>query len=155
MFFYLVRHGEPLSVDLDTRRPLSKRGLRDVHRVGEFLAGTGDVRVERIFHSPKHRALETAQALAEYLNPAEGVLEAEGLLPMDDPSDWAYKVSQTRGDTMLVGHLPFMARLASLLLCGKFDAVNVDFQTGGAVCLERNLSGGWTLVWAVNPWILS
>ncbi|MFV2040527.1 MAG: phosphohistidine phosphatase SixA [Candidatus Hydrothermarchaeales archaeon] len=154
MFLYLVRHGEPLSVDLDPRRPLSKRGLRDVHRIGEFLAGGGDVRVERIFHSPKQRALETAQALAEYVNPAEGVLEAEGLLPMDDPSDWAYKVSQTRGDTMLVGHLPFMARLASLLLCGKFDAVDVDFQTGGVVCLEREVSGGWILKWSVNSVLL-
>ncbi len=103
MFLYLARHGEPLSVDLDPRRPLSKRGLRDVRRVGEFLAGGGDVRVERIFHSPKQRALETAQALAEYVNPPDSVLEAEGLLPMDAPSDWAYKVSQTRGASPIYG----------------------------------------------------
>ncbi len=154
MNLYLVRHGEPLSEDLDPRRPLSEKGLRDVRRVGEFLAGTGNLRVKRIFHSPKQRALETAQALAKYLNPGKGVFESEGLLPMDDPSDWAYRISQTREDTMLVGHLPFMARLASLLLCGRFDVVDVDFQTGGTVCLERDLSGGWMLVWSVNPGLL-
>ncbi len=47
-----------------------------------------------------------------------------------------------------------MARLASLLLCGKFDAVDVDFQTGGVVCLEWEVPGGWTLVWSVNPVLL-
>ena len=154
MKLYLVRHGEHVSEDLDPRRPLSEKGLRDVRRVGEFLIGQKDFRVEQIFHSPKQRALETAQALAKYLNPAKGVFESEGLLPMDDPSDWAYRISQTREDTMLVGHLPFMARLASLLLCGRFDVVDVDFQTGSVVCLERKVSGGWMLVWSVNPGLL-
>jgi len=150
-----VRHGEPARAESDPRRPLSKRGLNDVKKVGEFLAGKSDVRVEQIFHSSKLRAVETAQTLGEYLNSAEDVSEADWLLPLDDSSPWAYKISQTSEDTMLVGHLPFMARLASLLLSGKFGTVEIDFQTGSMVCLERDLSGRWTLLWAVNPGVIS
>jgi phosphohistidine phosphatase len=154
MYLYLVRHGEPLSSESDSRRPLSKRGMRDVKRIGAFLAGSEGVRIDRIFHSRKLRAKETALAMAENLNPREGVLEAENLLPMDEPSVWAHRISETIDDTMLVGHLPYMARLASLLLCGDVEGSVVDFQTGGTVCLLRDESGDWSLQWALNPGLI-
>ncbi len=154
MYLYLVRHGEPVSPESDPRRPLSKRGMRDVMRMGAFLEGREGVRIDRIFHSRKLRAKETALALAENLNPSEGVLEAENLLPMDDPSVWAYRISETIDDTMLVGHLPYMARLASLLLCEDVEGSIVDFQTAGIVCLLRDESGDWSLQWALNPGLI-
>ena len=51
---------------------------------------------------------------------------------------------------MLVGHLPFMSRLASLLLAGEPEAGVVRFQTSGIVCLSRE-QGEWSLSWAVTP----
>jgi hypothetical protein len=57
---------------------------------------------------------------------------------------------------MLVGHLPFLSRLVSLLLVGDPDRPLVQFPMGGIVCLAREapVSGGtpvWNLVWALTP----
>ncbi len=154
MNLYLVRHGEPMSGKKDLKRPLSKRGISEIRMMAAFLTRRGVLRVKQIFHSSKLRARQTAETLAEKINPPNGVMEAEGLQPMDDPSAWAYRLAQTEDDTMLVGHLPFMARLASLLLCGKTDELAVDFPTGRAVCLKRDRSGSWSLQWAISPSLL-
>ena len=58
-------------------------------------------------------------------------------------------------DTMLVGHLPHLARLAGLLLTGDTDETVVHFQPGTVVCLERGENGdGWIVTWAVRPELL-
>ncbi|MCK4450112.1 MAG: hypothetical protein KAX26_05930 [Anaerolineae bacterium] len=41
---------------------------------------------------------------------------------------------------VLVGHLPFLDRLASLLVTGDADHSIVRFQMGGIVCLVREVS---------------
>jgi phosphohistidine phosphatase len=154
MNLYLVRHGDPISGDKDPQRPLTERGWSDVRKIGAFIAKKRDVKIDRIFHSGKLRAKETALALAEHLNPWAGVLESKNLLPMDDPSVWAYDLAQVEDDTMLVGHLPYMTKLASLLLCRDVEGGIVDFQTGGIACLRRGESGGWSLQWALNPGLI-
>jgi phosphohistidine phosphatase SixA len=52
---------------------------------------------------------------------------------------------------MVVGHLPFMAGLASRLLRGDEEASTVDFRAGTAACLERESSGAWSLAWLIHP----
>jgi phosphohistidine phosphatase len=53
---------------------------------------------------------------------------------------------------MFVGHLPFMARLASLLVTGASADSVVGFQMGGIVCLERDpTSRAWMVRWIVTP----
>jgi phosphohistidine phosphatase len=52
---------------------------------------------------------------------------------------------------MIVGHLPFMEKLASLLVAGSEDADIVAFQMGGVVCLERDDVGVWRVRWMVTP----
>jgi phosphohistidine phosphatase len=51
---------------------------------------------------------------------------------------------------MLVGHLPHMARLASLLLTGNPNREVVRFRNATIVCLER-VEDGWVLLWALGP----
>ena len=52
----------------------------------------------------------------------------------------------------LVGHLPFLDRLASLLVAGNEDAQVLRFRMVGLVKLEpKQDRGGFALVWAIPP----
>ncbi len=57
---------------------------------------------------------------------------------------------------MLVGHLPFLSRLASLLLVGDPERALVRFRMGGIVCLTGEPAGaggtgGWMVAWMLIP----
>jgi phosphohistidine phosphatase len=55
---------------------------------------------------------------------------------------------------MLVGHLPFMERMASCLTTGKTDYTVFKFQNGGIVCLDKLPDSDlWAIVWALMPHI--
>jgi phosphohistidine phosphatase len=52
----------------------------------------------------------------------------------------------------LVGHLPFLDRLASLLVAGDEDAQVVHFRMGGLVKLEpKQHRDGFAVDWAIPP----
>jgi phosphohistidine phosphatase len=52
---------------------------------------------------------------------------------------------------MLVGHLPFMERLASLLVFGDPARLVVKFQNAGIVALDQDSAGRWFVRWALMP----
>ena len=134
MRLYLVQHGEAVPEDVDAARPLSPSGRADVARMAGFLAA-GGVRVGRIMHSGKRRAEQTAEIIGAALGSAP---EARAdLNPMDPTDSVARDAATWDQDVMLVGHLPFMAKLASRLIAGREDAGVVAFQPGTIVCLER------------------
>ncbi|GAB4390815.1 MAG: phosphohistidine phosphatase SixA [Thermodesulfovibrionales bacterium] len=149
MYVYLVQHGEAVSKEEDPERPLSEKGKEDVARVAAFVSsqmgGAFSIR-----HSGKTRARQTAEILRDRLLPGEEVSEADGLSPLDDPAIWAGRLAAGEGDIMLVGHLPHLERLASLLLCGKPEMGAVQFRMGGVVCLGRD-DGLWSIRWMVIP----
>lgn len=149
MKLYLVRHGEAQEGPDDASRTLTPEGRGNAERTAEFLARNG-VTVTAIFHSGKTRALETAAILAERVPSTKGVRAEQGLSPMDEPTHWLNILSEGKEDTMLVGHLPFMARLFSLLLCSE-EKDCIDFSAAGIVCLQKNDSGRWSLQWSVMP----
>ncbi len=101
-----------------------------------------------ILHSGKLRARETAEILAARLG--SPVQSAEGLFPNDPVESWDERAGRETSDLMLVGHLPFMDRLASLLLTGNPDADLLEFRTGSIACLER-AGGRWRLLWMIWP----
>jgi phosphohistidine phosphatase len=151
---YLVRHAEPKSEAEDRLRPLSEKGWSDIRKVAAFICAHSNIEINVIMHSPKTRARQTAEALAKCLNPPEGIKEAPDITPLDDPSIWAERLAKTKEDTMLVGHLPHLGRLSSLLLCQNENRAIIDFQAGGAVCMKRNESISWRLRWMVIPQML-
>ena len=118
MYLYLVQHAEAMSKDADLSRSLTEKGIEDVKKVAAFASGL-NIEVHQILHSGKMRALQTAQLIADYLPPDMGVIGADGLLPMDDPAIWMERLPGMKDNVMLVGHLPYMAKLASLILCGE------------------------------------
>ncbi len=153
MLLYLVQHGEAKREDEDPARGLTEKGAQEVKKVAQLLQN-GDLSVSKVFHSDKTRAIQTARIFADYLKPAGGVSEGGNLAPLDDPEIWMDRLAGMDADTMLVGHLPFMARLAGLLLCGEKEKPFIDFRTGGIVCLTRSDDGLWHLKWMIVPEIL-
>jgi phosphohistidine phosphatase len=147
MYLYLIQHGEAKSREEDPTRPLSDKGRGDVRKVASLVS---PIAVDSMYHSGKRRAVETAEIFAEHVKPGEGIFEEEGLAPMDDPGLWAGRLKTEEKNTMLVGHLPHMARLASLLLTGQSEAGVVEFRMGGVVCLKRE-GDKWSLQWMVVP----
>lgn len=151
MRLYLVQHGEAKSEAEDAQRPLSDAGRQAVEKVARQAARAG-VRPQAVLHSGKLRAQQTAEILARHLHPAPGPETVSGLAPNDDPASASELAQTATADTMLVGHLPHLSRLASLLLVNNADTQPVRFQMGGIVCLERDSPGSrWGLRWLLTP----
>ncbi len=149
MRIYLVQHGLALSAEEDGARPLSAQGREDVTRCAGFLSLFERPRPARILHSGKLRAQQTAEMFAEAWQVGD-VQVADGLAPNDDPGPWAERLIHLQEDIMLVGHLPFLQRLAGLLLCGDADREVVRFRNGGVLCLECG-SDGCHILWQIHP----
>jgi phosphohistidine phosphatase len=148
MALYLVQHGKALPKEQDPERPLSDEGRAQVSVVA--AAARRGVKVLRIEHSGKDRARETAEIMAQALGPPEGVAERKGIAPNDDVAPLASRLASA-DRLMLVGHLPFMERLASYLIMGVTEPMVVKFQMGGIVCLDQSDDGKWFIKWALPP----
>ncbi len=150
MLIYLVQHGEARKEEEDPARGLTEKGAADVRRAAAY-ARTMNLRISWIFHSGKTRATQTGQILADHLKPEKGIFQTDNLAPMDDPDVWARRLGEMNEDVMLVGHLPYMAKLAGLLLCSDKEKMLVDFKMGGIVCLKRSEDGRWAVEWMIVP----
>jgi phosphohistidine phosphatase len=152
MRLYLVQHGAALPRELDSERPLSDAGRAEVQRLAAFLENR-TLSPSHIQHSGKTRARQTAELLAEVMPGA--MLEARsGLDPMDPVKPLAYELEERSEDVMLVGHQPFMGRLASFLAVEDEGQTVVAFQPGTMVCLEQADNGDWAVAWMLRPDLL-
>ncbi len=153
MKVYLTQHGEARAKEVDPDRPLSDRGRADVELVAEFLAVSG-IGVDRVQHSGKTRARQTAELLAAKLAPRATVEPMDGLGPKDSGDALMRVLETVSGDLLVAGHQPFMGRFVSRLLAGKAEPTLVAYQPGSIVCLERDQAGSWTLQWMIRPELL-
>ncbi len=150
MALYLVQHGRSRPKDVDPDQGLSDEGIAETKRIAE-VALNYRIQVALIKQSGKKRARQTADIFADTLQPAGGVEETAGLKPMDDVSAFAGGLD-AGANVMLVGHLPFMERMAAYLVTGSADRPIFKFQNSGIVCLDKDPnSGAWTIVWALMP----
>ena len=152
MKLYLVQHGEACTKEADPERPLTDQGKADVDLIATFLKQAG-IKVERVLHSGKLRAEQTAERLASAIAP--GIeLEARGLInPNDNPKAFDWQSESWDRDTLIVGHLPFMTKLVSHLIIGDENKLITAYHTGSIVCLERH-NNQWLLNWMVRPELL-
>jgi phosphohistidine phosphatase len=154
MKLYLVQHADAKSKDEDPERPLSEKGWTDIRKVAAFITENLKIQVDTILYSGKIRAKQTAEVLARYLNHSKGIMEEQDLNPLDNPFSWIERMAKINEDIIIVGHMPHLNKLSSLLLCHDEEANIIQFQKGGMVCLERETSGIWTLCWMITPQIL-
>lgn len=153
MKIYLVQHAEAYSKEENADRPITEKGRSDIEKTAAFLGQTLKTHVTQIFHSSKLRAAETAAILENAVDTAAEPALDDDLKGGADPSIWHKRLATLSGDQVLVGHMPHLQKLASLLVAGNPDLKVVDFTNAGIVCLESNNDNfnKWSLAWAVRP----
>jgi len=150
MKLYLVQHGLSLPEEVDSEKSLSPEGEAESRKIAAFLREK-NIRVDRVWHSSKKRAAQTAQIMAENVSCPE-TQERKNLNPMDPVGDFPGEIEALKKDLMIVGHLPFVQKLASLLLSGTEDKDLISVRNSGIICLEYTDS--WKVLWTVTPELL-
>jgi len=148
MKIYLVQHGEAKSEAEDPERSLTIRGEEETRKISD-AAKRLSVRPSRIYHSGKKRAEQTAGIFAAAFNLSAQL--GQGLNPNDDIRPWAERISRETEDLMIVGHLPFLEKLASFLICGDERAKAVMFRYSAILCLEKKEPGRWVAERIIKP----
>ena len=119
MDLYLMQHGQATTDTEDPERPLTDAGRAAVQRVAK-RARAADVRISGCLHSGKLRAEQTAQLLVAEIGVEPSVEARPGLAPNDPvvPVAQWLRAETEHQSLALVGHMPFLGRLASLLVVG-------------------------------------
>ncbi len=151
MKLYLVQHAEAKSKQEDPQRPLSKKGQDDIGKVAAYVARQISPQLVHIIHSGKTRAKQTAEILGQAMSPSDGISLSANLVPLAEAEIWVKRLADRHTDTILVGHLPHLSKLAAHLLCQDEDNKVIDFQMGGMVCLSRDDANNWSVQWMVTP----
>ena len=141
MTLFLVQHGEARPGNEDSERSLTDHGAETVSRMADWAARMG-IKVDQIRHSGKLRAEQTATIFAKRLDTPKGVIAVKGLNPNDEVTQVAASLHGEQESIMLVGHLPHLSRLVSLLVTGNPEIVVVRFRNAGIVCLTSRRRTG-------------
>lgn len=149
MKLYLVQHGQQNPKEIDPEKNLSEKGEKDVEKIAAFLKKAG-ISILDIYHSGKARARQTAEILARGINLENEIIEKERIAPMDPIDTIEIELEKRMGDLMIVGHLPYLNKLASFLLTGNSDKEIILFQQGGVLCLEK-VERKWQISWMIIP----
>jgi phosphohistidine phosphatase len=150
MRLYIVQHGDSLPEDIDPDRSLSDRGRADIQRLTEWLSHH-NVQVAQILHSGKIRAKETAEILRPLLKSRGQIYEGQGLAPNDSPEAFLHQLRDPQKDTLVAGHMPFVARTVSQALTGAPDRQLVEFVPGSVAGIERSEDASWRLFLFARP----
>jgi len=154
MLLYLIRHGEAESGNAGQTRArfhepgsLTDKGRKSVFKTAKYLKKSHAV-IDEIWHSVKLRAKQTADIIAKELDVGD-IYKKEGLAPNDPIEKYVAKINDIENENIsIVGHLPFLAKMASFLLYGsEADYERISFARGGVVCLERQ-NDRWNILWA-------
>ena len=157
MIVYFLRHGqaglrEEWTGD-DAKRPLTKKGLKNMARQAKSLA-EWDLRPDVIITSPLTRASQTADIVAGELKMVAQLQQDERLAPGFDRDRLAQVLTEhpETKNIMLVGHEPDFSLTISALTGGG----NVMLKKGGLARVDLTdtapLQGD--LVWLLPPKIM-
>lgn len=153
MELYLVQHSESKSKEEDPERGLSDLGFSNIRKMAEF-ARKLDICVDTIFHSDKLRAKQTANELADAVHYMTGLKQRDGIAPMDEIIPMKDEINKSDKNIMIVGHLPYLDKLSSALLCGDQNKNILGFQCGCIVKIGKSeRAEGWDLQWMITPGI--
>jgi phosphohistidine phosphatase len=150
MRLYLIQHGIALPEEKDPEKSLSPEGKEETRRTAEFLK-TKSMKVDAVWHSPKLRAIQTAQIIVNSIFCSE-TKERDDLNPLDSVDNFPEEIESSNKNLMIIGHLPFLQKLASLLLSGSETNQFISFKNSGVVCLEY--TDTWKIAWMVTPALL-
>jgi len=150
MRLYLIQHGIALPEEKDPEKPLSPEGKEETQTTAEFLR-TKNIKVDAVWHSPKLRAMQTAQIVVNSVFCSE-IQERDDLNPLDSVETFPEEINSLDKNLMIIGHLPFLQKLASLFLSGSDTNQFISFKNSGVVCLEY--TDTWKIAWMITPVLL-
>lgn len=137
---YLMQHGEAHSKKENPDRPLTQLGTNNTEKAAEQVKA---VKAQRVVHSGKLRAQQTAEIMAQAL----GVpCQVQAGLGPNDPVEPIAEWLRTNDETLIVGHLPFLSKLCSYLVIQDEETPIINFRNAGIVCLNQG-----RLDWALVP----
>jgi phosphohistidine phosphatase len=130
MHLAIIRHAIAKAGEDDTARPLSERGRK---RFAYVVAGLGQLgqHFDLLLHSPKLRAVETAELLA----PLTKRFAVTALLAA--PPGPALLEALSEPSMALVGHEPHLSTLVAWLTTGDAEATQgLELKKGGVALLR-------------------
>jgi phosphohistidine phosphatase len=154
MKLYLVQHAAAVPKELNADRPLTEQGRHDTEKAAAFIKPL-NIEVDFLWHSGKTRAAQTAEILSEAIEVKTAQTARNDLAPNDDVAPFRDELAALDQDIMIVGHLPFLSKLASLLLTGSESADTLAFKNSGIVCLKRSENNKWQIEWIITPQLLT
>ena len=131
---YLVHHADALPPSVDAQRPLSGFGRAQADHLASRAAGLG-VAPDVIWHSGKLRARQTAESFWRACNPLAEFSAIRGMQPSDPPAWIRDQIVREARAVMLVGHMPHLPRLLTLLVTGNEDPL-LEFPLHGMIAIE-------------------
>jgi phosphohistidine phosphatase len=161
MKVYLVRHAVAYERSRkrwpdDSLRALTPAGVRNFRLAARGLA-TLLPRSAPILTSPYVRARATAELLCRALGRHPPLDSPELASPRPARAGLALLRTLERPAVILVGHEPYLGNLLSLAVAGTARRLDLEFEKGGAACLEfpdRIAPGAATLMWVLPPQML-
>lgn len=150
MKLYLMRHGEALSAQADPERGLSNFGKEQITKIAKYLQQKG-LMFDRIFHSNRKRARQTAEIMAQAITAETPLNLLENITPTDDPSLIIETINSWHEDTLVTSHLPFIPDLLTILTGQDAYLTAITFEAGTIICLEKNEYGSWEINWSSAP----
>ena len=149
MKVYLVHHVDALSAEQDPQRHISPKGKEQADRLGARFRALG-VAPTRILHSDKQWTIDTAERIAAKLGIEGRTAKTTYPINTDDPVEpFVAEITRSNGDVMMCGHVDYLLRAASKLVCGDESRKVVEFKPGNgtAVCLEGE-GDNWFITYA-------
>lgn len=145
----IIRHAIAEDGADDAARPLSKKGRKRFEEIVKTLEKL-ELRFDRVLHSPKKRAVDTALMLRAL---CDGELESTPLLAQE-PSVELWKLLETER-LAVVGHEPHLTSLMSWLVTGEASGGNFELRKGGVAQLEGEPEpAGMRLITLLTPRVL-
>lgn len=83
-----------------------------------------------------------------------GVQKLLDIEPTDSIVPIAYEIESWDEDTIIAGHLPFMAKLVLKLTTGDETVPTVAYEPGSIVCLEKVVAKKRRILWILRPTVL-
>ena len=149
MKVYLVHHADALKKEQDPQRHISPMGQAQSDRLGERFKAMGVAPV-RILHSDKQWTIDTAVHIAAKLGlQSKTAKTGYPINTGDSLAPFLADIASAGGDIMMCGHVDYLLRSASQLVCGDEKRKVVEFKPGNgtAVCLEGEGSS-WAVAFA-------
>ncbi len=161
MELYLLRHGDAVDrltggYAQDEDRPLTERGQTEAITAATALMRLHGT-IDQIFTSPLVRTRQTAQVVADHLQPAPPIAISAALAPGGNHAALYQTLSEQPAQTaiLLVGHMPDVGEIAGWLIWSDPQAT-LPFRTGGLcrITLSAIAAGAGDLRWLAPPKLL-